>query len=343
MRQILAGEKRATGARRANAARRATSATRTLATLLLCTLATLAHAQDYPAKPVKIVVPYPPGGVLDAVVRTLAERLQAAMGQPFIVDNVPGASGNIGLANCGRAPADGYTICVTTNDTISVNPFLFSKLPFDPRELTPVQRLVHIDGVIFASTASGFSNLGDVFNAAAAKPNSVNWGSFGVGSTGHLYMGWLDKEKGIELLHVPYKGSAPLLQAGLSGEIHVGMLASGILMPHIKAGKIKPLAVLGKKRIESLPGVPTVSESGINFYVETWFGMFAPPATPRAIVDRLNAETARILNEPAFRTQTLAPQGFRPATLSPGEFASFLKEDRLIGEKLVKTTAVKLD
>lgn len=316
---------------------------RALAAAALCVLTTLAHAQDYPSKPVRIIVPYPAGGVLDAMVRTMSERLQAAMGQPFIVDNIPGASGNIGLASCGRAPADGYTICVTTNDTVSINPFLFGKLAFDPRELTPVQRLVHVDGVIFASTGSGFSSLTDLFSTAAAKPNSVIWGSFGIGSTSHLYMSWLDKEKGIELLHVPYKGSAPLLQAGISGEIHAGMLASGILMPHIKSGKIKPLAVLGRKRIESLPAVPTVSESGINFYVETWFGMFAPPATPKAIVDRLNAETAKILNEPGFRAQTLAPQGFRPATISTAEFATYLKEDRLVGERLVKATAVKLD
>ena len=304
---------------------------------------TPAMGQDYPSRPVKIIVPYPAGGVLDALVRSMAQRLQTKMGQTFIVENLPGASGNIGLAACGRAPGDGHTLCVTTNDTISVNPFLFSKLAFDPRDLVPVQRLVNVDGVVFTSAASGLGTLGDALAAARAKPGTVPWGSFGIGSTSHLYMGWLNKDKGVEFLHVPYKGSAPLLQAALGGEVQVGMLASGILMPHFKAGKLKPLAVLGSKRLDSLPDVPAVKEGGVDFYVETWFGMFAPPGTPRAIVERLNAETAGILNDAGFRNEVLGPQGFRAATLSAGDFAQFLKQDRLVGEKLVSNTGVKLD
>ena len=317
---------------------------RSLLALVPCMLfGTTALAQDYPSRPVKIIIPFPAGGVLDSLTRAVAQRLQIAMGQPFIVENIAGASGNIGLANCARAPADGYTLCSTNSDTISLNPFMFKKMPVDPSNLTPVQRLATVDGVIFASAASQFSNMGDLLTAARAKPGGVAWGSFGVGSTSHLYMGWINKEKNVDLLHVPYKGSAPLLQAALSGEIQVGYLSAGFLMPHFRSGKLKALAAVSNKRFESLPNVPTLKESDFNFFVSSWLGMFAPPGTPKTIVERLNNELTKIMNDTTFRHEMLSPQGFRPATLPLDDFTQFVKQDRTVGEKLVHLTGITLD
>lgn len=308
------------------------------------TLAACAQAQPFPSKPVRLVVPFPPGGVLDSLARVLAERLQQGFGQPVLVENVAGASGNIGLAACARAPADGHTLCVTTNDTISINPYLFRKMPIDPAvDLVPVQRLVWINGVVFASAASGFRTLADAAAADKRQPGSVNWGSFGVGSTSHLYLSWLNANTKTGFAHIPYKGSAPLLQGALGNEVQLGLLASGILMPHIKSGKLVALAVVGDKRIDALPGIPTLPETGQNFYVQTWFGAFAPRGTPPDIVERLNAQIGRVLSDGALARDVLEPQGFRAATTSTADFAEFLKQDRRRGEILVKTANVSME
>ncbi len=316
------------------------------AALLVCaTLSpTLVQSQpNYPVKPVRVILPYPAGGVLDAIVRALAQQLQSRMGQSFFVDNQPGGSGVIGLGNCQRAAPDGYTICITTNDTISINPFLLKGTKFDPRELSPIQRLVSINGVIYATADSRFQSFQHMMGTAAAKPGTVAWGSFGTGSSGHLYMAWLGKERGVDFLHVPYKGSAPLLQAALAGEHSVGMLASGILTQHIKTGKIVPLAVLGNQRLVQFPNVPSLGEMGIKFSIETWFGAFGPPGTPRAVMDRLNQELTMIIQDPTFRKEFVEPQGLLPATMSVDQFVEFLKADRTQGELLVKMTGVQID
>ena len=312
--------------------------------ILGAVLASSAYAQTYPTRPIRVIVPFPPGGVLDGLARVLAQRLQSSMSQPVIVENLAGASGNIGLAACARAPADGHTICVTTNDTISINPFLFKKMPIDPSvDLVPVQRLVWINGVVFASAGSGFRSWADAVAADKARPGSVNWGSFGIGSTSHLYMEWLNANGRSQFVHVPYKGSAPMLQGALGNEVQIGLLASGILLPHIKAGKLTPLAVVGNRRLEALPGVPALSEVGLSFYVQTWFGAFAPKGTPAPQLERLNAEITKVLADGALVRETLEPQGFRVATTSTPDFAEFLKTDRISGEMLVKAANVSID
>ncbi len=312
--------------------------------LAAATLGFSAFAQTYPSKSIKIIVPFPPGGVLDSLARGLGQRMQVAMGQPVIVENQAGASGNIGLSSCARAPADGYTICVTTNDTISFNPFLFKKMPLDPAtDLIPVQRLVWINGVLFTSVGSGFKTLAEAISAERQKPGAVNWGSFGIGSTSHLYLSWLNDTNKISITHIPYKGSAPLVQGALTNEIQLGFLASGILMHHIASGKIVPLAVVGDKRISALPNVPTLPETGFDFYIRTWFGAFAPKGTPGEIVERLNSEMTKILNEQAFQLGTLEVQGFRSAVTTTSDFANFLKEDRRSAAMLVKTANVSMD
>jgi len=312
--------------------------------VVAATLGLSAYSQTFPYKPIKIIVPFPPGGVLDSLARGLGQRMQAAMGQPVFVENQAGASGNIGLSSCARAPADGYTICITTNDTISFNPFLFKKMPLDPAtELTPVQRLVWVNGVLFTSVGSGYKTLNEAIAAERQNAGSVNWGSFGIGSTSHLYLSWLNDNNKVAITHVPYKGSAPLVQGALTNEIQLGFLASGILMPHIISGKIVPLAVVGDKRIATLPNVPTLPETGFDFYIRTWFGAFAPKGTPSEIVERLNTEMAKALNEPTFQQGTLEVQGFRSAATTTSDFSNFLREDRRSAAMLVKTANVSMD
>lgn len=313
------------------------------AALCTATIPSQAAPGDYPTGPVRIILPFPAGGVLDGLVRSMAQGLQQRLGQSMIIDNQPGASGNIGLGACARAKPDGYTICMTTSDSVSINPFVIRSKQVDPRTLVPVQRLAWIDGVIYTPASSGIASFQQLMDAAAKNPGAVSWGSFGVGSAAHLYMGWLEQEKKVKFLHVPYKGSSPLLQAGLGAEYQAGMLATGILTPYIRTGKLKPLAVLGNKRLAPLPDVPALSELGVKFYIESWFGAFAPPGTSTAIVERLNRELADIVNDPAFKEQSLAVQGMQPAATTRDDFARFLAQDRAKGEELVKVTGITVD
>jgi len=306
--------------------------------------ATAAMAQTWPDKPVRIIVPYPPGGVLDSLVRSVAKQLQENLRQPVITENVAGAGGNIGMNACARAPADGYTLCITTNDSVSLNPFLYKSFPFDPvRDLAPVQRLVWVDGVIVATAPHPYRTFDALMTAARSRPESVSWGSWGYGSVSHLYASWFNSSLGAKMLHVPYKGSAPLLQAMLSGEVHSGFLAKGILMQHIKSGKLVPLAATAERRLDGLPDVPTLREVGVDFFIPAWFGAFAPVGTPAAVVQRLGTEIGKIVASPGMEP-FLAAAGFRPAaTATPAEFAEFLREDRARGEKLVKASNTVLD
>lgn len=315
-----------------------------LGALTIALATTAAMAQTWPDKPIRIIVPYPPGGVLDSLVRTVAKQLQESLRQPVITENIAGAGSNIGMNACARAPADGYTLCITTNDSVSLNPFLYKNFPYDPvRDLAPVQRLVWVDGVIVSTAPHGYKTLEALMSAAKARPDTVSWGSWGYGSVSHLYASWFNSSLGAQLLHVPYKGSAPLLQAMLSGEVHSGFLAKGILMQHIRSGKVIPLAATAERRLDGLPDVPTLREVGVDFYIPAWFGAFAPAGTPAAVVERLGAEIGRIVASPGLEP-FMATAGFRPAaTETPAGFAAFLREDRVRGERLVKASNTVLD
>ena len=312
--------------------------------LVVFAVASACSAQPYPSRSIRVIEPYPPGGVLDSLVRAVSQRLQDVLGQPFVVDNRPGANGNIGLDNCAKASPDGYTLCMTTNDSISINPFLYSKLPFDAaRDLVPVAPLSWANGIFVTHPSIPASNLRELLALGKQKPGEITWGTWGNGSTSHLYLAWMNSETGAQITHVPYKGSAPLLQAMLAGEVSAGFLASGILMPHLKAGKLKPLAVMGAKRLDSLPNVPTLPENGVDFYIRTWFGTFAPSGTPAPIVERLNAHIGQVISDGSFQEKFLAPAGFEPAIMSTAQFAAYLKGDRENGAKLVRAANVKLD
>ena len=300
--------------------------------------------QTYPSRAVRVIEPYPPGGVLDSLVRAVSQRLQEATGQPFMVENRAGANGIVGLDACAKSASDGYTLCMTTNDSISINPFLYSQMPFDPaKDLAPVAPLAWANGIIVAHPSVPASNLRELLALSRQKAGAVTWGTWGNGSTSHLYLGWINSETRSDLTHVPYKGSAPLLQAMLAGEVSSGLLASGILMPHLKAGKLKALAVVGSQRSAALPDTPSLPENGLDFYVKTWFGTFAPAGMAAASVQRINTEIAKATGDAKFKAQFMTPAGFDPAIMAPAEFAAFLKEDREAGARLVRAANIKLD
>jgi tripartite-type tricarboxylate transporter receptor subunit TctC len=317
---------------------------RALVVVPLLALCAVAHAQTWPAKPVRLILQYPAGGALDGLARNVAQRASAGLGQPIVVENRPGASGLIAFEACAKAPADGYTICQGTGEGMSFNPALFPKLPYDPeRDFVPVTNLVRIVGVIVASAQSPFDSMAGLVAHAKAKPGTLNWASFGSASNPHIYLEWLKHAAGVDILHVPYKGSAQTIPAVLANEVQVTYTALGFVLPHIRAGKLKALAVTMPKRIPQLPDVPTLAELGMDPGHETWVGIFAPAGTPRPIVDRLNAEFAAAVRDPAFVEKFLAVQAFEPVGDSPASFAAYARRDREMARKVVQATGMRMD
>jgi len=303
-----------------------------------------AQSQTYPAKPVRIIVPVSPGGALDTMARAISPRLSQALGQPVVVDNRPGANTIIGLEACARSAPDGYTSCLSNSDGISYNPHLHSRLPYDPpRDFAPVINIGYIETLFAAGASFPAGSVPELLELARSRPGTIAWSSFGNGSIGHLYIEWLKSRTGAQFIHVPYKGAAPALTALLAGEVQVSLVSAGQGIPQVKAGKIKPLAVIGSRRSAQLPEVPTFQELGLELQVRSWLGIFAPAGTPKEIVRRLNTEIAKILSDPAFREQNLTGRAIVPVGDSPENFADFLRADREIAARLVKIAGVRLD
>ena len=303
-----------------------------------------ALAQAYPSRPIRVLVPYPPGGVFDAILRPLAQQLGDALGQTVILDNRPGGNTVIAMDACAKAPADGYTICATSNDSMSVIPHLYKKLPYDSDySFAPVSNLLFIDEVIVASPGAPFNSFREMISYAKANPGALNFGSFGTGSSAHLMLEWIKIQAGANITHVPYKGGGPVVTATLAGEVQLTYMGTGALLPHIKAGRVKAIAVTQTKRSSFLPDVPTMGEQGMEFQLKPWIGIVVPAATPKAVISKLSTEMAKIIANPKFREEFLIRQGFEPIGNTPEEFAEFLKEDRKLGIMLVKTSGVTLD
>ncbi len=319
---------------------------KTMGALLMgAAIAGTAAAQPaYPSAPIRLVLPHSTGAVADIVARGLADRLASSLGQPVIVDNRPGAGGIIGASQCARAPADGYTLCLTNNDVISINPFVYKKLPYDPvKDLAPIVHLANITGVIAVRAGLPVNSAKAFVEMAKSKPGSLKWGSFGVGSIGHIYVDWLQKHSNVSILHVPYNGAGPTVPALLSGEVDAIVFSAGGIEPYVKDGRAKVIAILGSERVASMPQVATFVEQGFEFRVNPWIGMFAPSGTPKDIVQKLNGEINRILNDPAFRARYLEPQTVTAVGGTPDEFAAFLRADREDSAKGIGLAGIKLD
>lgn len=301
-------------------------------------------AQTYPNKPIHLIVQYPAGGAIDVLARNVAQKASITLNQPIVIENKPGASGLIAFEACAKSPADGYHLCLATGEGMSFNPFMFSKLPYDPNvDFVPVIDLVRVSGVIIASALTSYDTMAGLLEFAKRKPGSVNWATFGTGSNPHIYLNWISNKAKVDMTHLPYKGSAQTIPALISGESDVSFVALGFVLPLIKSGKLKALAVTTPKRLPQLPNTPTLSELGLDPGTQNWVGIMAPAQTPMTIVNRLNAVFAKEIKDPALVDGFLATQVFDPVGSSQEESANFIKSDRQTAQRVIQLTGIKLD
>ena len=303
------------------------------------------RAQGYPVKPIHVVVPFAAGGANDFQARVMSQKLTESLGQPVVVENRPGAGGNIGADFVAKSAPDGYTLLYVVSSVIVINPEIYQKLTYDAgRDLVPVAMCCEIAQLVVVNSSLGVRSLSELIALANSKSQALSYGSMGNGSTGHLNMEALKQMAGINVMHVPYKGAAPALTDLVSGRISMMIVSYGVTQSHIQAGRLKALAVGSKERSTALPDLPTVSEAGLKGYeAPEWIGMFAPAATPREIVSKLNAEMVRITASPEFR-EMLRKNGLdAPRVKTPEEFAAFIKAERQRASHLVKSTGAKID
>lgn len=315
--------------------------------LLLCAACTFggaAHAQQWPTRPVRIIVPFPPGQAADIITRIIAERLSPALGQQVIVDNRPGAGAALGTEIGAKSAPDGYTFVAGGSAALAINPHLYKKLGYDtPRDFAPVTQLVAIAMVFVVNPNLAARNLPELIQLAKQRPDELNYGSSGSGSTSHLVSAALASRAGIKLIHVPYKGAVQSLTDLITGQVMLVADTPPTVVPHIQAKKMRPIATSMLKRIPQLPDVPTVDEQGVRGYsLNTWTSIVAPIATPPAILDRMNAEIVKIIAQPEVNKR-LIEMGFIPVGNSRGQFASFLTAEYSSWAKIVQDSGAKVD
>lgn len=319
-----------------------------LATVLALPAGALAQGA-WPSKPVRIVVPFAPGGTTDILARTIAPELTKAFGQSFVVDNRAGAGGNIGAEVVAKSPGDGYTLLMGTVGTHGINKSLYSKLPYDPqKDFVPVTLVAGVPNVMVMGTKRaqelGINNVADFIKVAKARPGRLNMASSGNGTSIHLAGELFKSRTGIFMTHIPYRGSGPALADLLAGGVDVMFDNLPSSMAHIQAGNLKALAVTSAVRSTALPDVPTVAEAGKlpGFEASSWFGLLAPAGTPADIVNRLQQETAKALNAPAVKERLLA-QGAIPSGNTPAEFKALIDAEIRKWEAVVKASGAKVD
>jgi tripartite-type tricarboxylate transporter receptor subunit TctC len=313
------------------------------AALVLLGAAGSVEAQPFPARPVRIVVPVPPGGGLDVFVRALSAELSARWGHPVVVENRPGGNTVIGAEAVARSEPDGHTLLATFDQTMVVNRFLIKSLPYDPdRSFAPVTMLVASDLLLVAGTATPASDLKELVAVAKRDPKALRYGSFGDGSQPHLVFETLNRLEGIEMLHVPYKGIAQLLTALAANEVHLSAASSGVTAALINGGRMKALAVAGKERDALFPDVPTTGEQGLpQLQASVWFALFAPAGTPAAIVDRIQADTRAVLQTPAFAEREARAKGWRVVAGTAADLQAAIREQTSITADRVRTAGIQ--
>ena len=303
--------------------------------------------QSYPSKPIRLVVPYPPGGPLDAAARAIAERLKESLGT-VIVENRPGAGGNLGVDQVAKSPADGYTLAIGAVATHAINPWLFAKLPYDPiKDFAPITLIAHVPNVLVMTPERArqlsISSTRDLITYARLHPGGLNYASGGNGSAGHMAGELLKSQAKISAVHIPYAGAAPAQLGMLAGQTDFMFDNLASALPQVKAGKLIAFAVTTAKRAEAMPDLATMAESGLpGFDVSTWFGVFAPAGTPPPLVERLNAAIVAALRTPEMR-ERLSRMGAEPAPMSPGEFSQFVRSELAKYEKVVKFSGARVD
>ena len=303
-----------------------------------------AAAQAYPTKPVRMVVPFPPGGSLDIAGRLIAQKLSEAWGQTVVVENKPGAGGNIGADLVAKSPPDGYTILLGALSTHAVNPSLYKTMPYDAaKDFAPITLIAVTPNVLVVNAASPVNNVKEFIAYAKANPGKLSFGSGSNGSAGHLAGELFKVETGTDAVHVPFKGGAPATQALLAGDTQFMFDNLANAMAQVKAGKLKALAVTTAKRSPLVPDLPTMAEAGLpGFDISTWYGFFAPAGTPPAIVAKWNADVTKILTSPDVRAKFVA-DGAEPSPNTPEQFAQMIAAELAKYAKLVKASGAKVD
>ena len=303
-----------------------------------------AAAQSYPAKPVRIIVGGPLGGPSDMPARGIGLFLGQQFNQSFVIENRAGANGILGAESCAKAQPDGYTLCLFNSTVISLNPFWYKMLPYDPREFVPIAHLgtTKTAWVVHASVPAG--SVQQLVALAKGKPGALTWGTFGPASNSHLFLEWMKRTQGIDFLNVPYKTNAQALTALTNGEVKVGFGAVGTVAEHARSGKIKILAIAGSERSPQLPDMPTFKDAGLDYDAGTWAGLFAPPGTPAAIAQLLNVETGKLMENPQFVGKFLGAVGMDPGAMGGrpvAEFTAFLRVQRERAARLAKELDVQ--
>jgi tripartite-type tricarboxylate transporter receptor subunit TctC len=317
---------------------------RFLAAALLGVLAASAAAQSWPEKPVRIIAPFAPGGLVDSGARVIAEPLSALLGQPVLVENRSGAGGNLGTQLAAQAAPDGYTLLLAYDGTLVINPHIYSKIPFDTlKDFTPVTKLGDATLILVAHPSVPAKDLAQFIAVAKSATRPYPYGTSGTGNTTHLVGELLSQRAGIPLQHVPYKGGGPAVTDLIGGQIPLVFTAVASAQQHVRTGRLVALAVPSAQRSSALPDVPTFQESGIaDFDVASWVGICAPAGTPRAIVDRLNSALATVLRQPQVR-ERYAALGIEPVGNSPAEFGAQMRADLARWEKVVKAANIRVD
>ena len=303
-----------------------------------------AHAQDYPTKPIKLIVPFPPAGGTDVLSRSISQSMMTNTKWVIIIDNKPGAGGNIGLDTAAKSPPDGYTIAMGQTANLAVNPALYGKLPFDPlKDFEPIALISSQPLILVVDMKSPYKTLKEFVDAAKANPGKLNMASSGNGTIGHIGGELFQRRAGIKMAHVPYKGAGPAVADLMGGSIDCFFGNTQAVGGLVTGGKLRPIATTAPKRLANFPDVPTVAELGYpGFEAATWSGLVAPVGTPKAIIERLNAEANKALGNPEMK-QKIYEDGATPLGGSPKDFAEFIKTENVKWGTAVREAGIKLD
>jgi tripartite-type tricarboxylate transporter receptor subunit TctC len=303
-----------------------------------------AAAQPYPAKPIHLIVPFPPGGTTDIMARTLAQKWTEAWGKQVVVENRPGAGGTVGAEAAAKSPPDGYTVLVGHIGTMAVNPALYPKLPYDPlTSFTPVMQISFVPSVLVVHPSVPAHSIRELISLLKEKPGKLNYSSAGGGSAAHLSMEYFKLQTGTDIVHVPYKGTAPSLTDLVGGQVSMTMTGAPAVKPHVAAGRLRALGVSSLQRIEAMPGVPTIAEAGVpGFDATQWYGILVPAGTPRDTVMTINAESRRIMQSKEIR-ERLRNEGAIAASGTPEEFAALIKSEIARWGDVVRKSGMKVE
>ena len=307
-------------------------------------MAACVSAQSFPNKPIRVIVPFPAGGGTDIIARDVTQKVAASTGWIFVVENRPGAGGNLGVDAVAKAPADGYMLVLGQTSNLSINPALYAKMPYDvQKDLTPIVLVAKSPLVLATAANSSFKTLGDAVNAAKAKPGAVNFASSGNGTVSHLAGELFQRAAGVKMQHVPYKGANQGLTDVLGGSVELYMSSVPTLLGHIKQGKLRALAVTSDKRTADLPNVPTMIEAGYQgLEATTWFGFLAPAATPKEIIAKLNGEFNKALQQRELRKR-MTETGADPVGGTAEQFGAYIKQESVRWAQIVKDSGTKLE